>query len=511
MKRSFMLFAVFMACFSLFAENHEAHSCLEYAKVMFPNYDENPDDDILEIVWDDPVLSEVTQFDDDFIPDWFEHFEFADGNYGYDEEFLQEHGGRVGKIISMNPDSTYGLGCSGTLIGENYFLTAGHCANIANVGVLFGYQIADLYEDNDGTNHPTYPRVSLTGYLNDNGNYILYEDPGSEYSDVTEHPAYFPIDKNFQYRYNDDYSVENGLAKVGWISEEDNIAQYAETILWPNDDPDGEEIGKIDYAIYKLESKIDFSQSNEPIPPSKWLDPWSWVSENNQDDEIPDKPWRLLDNTNGKRGWARVNTGVLQENSTLSIIGFPGVASESVGNINYSGLKVVNNGSVDNDQYRGYAFSGDYEEDLLIFKDADIQTWHSGSSVIDYSGKLAGLVAWFGCAPGGWDEWSRIMQNIKNEYITLQRPATNYATPMWKICRASQIIKNAAKDTDCNGRIDWQDFIFATRLGLSQYINIGIDFNLIKNFEIPTTVEEIHIHRFDMDQKKVVTETKEIP
>ena len=511
MKRSLILIPMLIVCVGLFAENHEAHSCLEYAKVMFPNYDENPDDDIVEIVWEDPVLSEVTQFDDDLIPYWFEHLEFADGSEGYSKEFLQEHGGRVGKIIFMNSDSTHDLGCSGTLIGENYFLTAAHCAVPANVGVLFGYQIADINEDNH-ISPIDYPRVSLRGYLNDNGNYILYGDPGSEYSDVTEHPAYFQIDKNFQYRYNNDYSVENGWAKVGWISEEDNIAQYAETIPWPNDDPDGEEIGKIDYAIYKLESKIDFSQSNEPLPPSGWSDPWSWVSENNQDDERPDEPWRLLDNTNGARGWARVNTRVLQENSTLSIIGFPSVASESIGNIPYPGLKVVNSGSVYNGKGRGKAIA-DHEEDLLIFQDADIQINHSGSPLIDHSERIAGLVVWMDCAPGGWAEWYKIMQNIKNNYMTLQRPAKNYATPMWKICRASQIIKNAAKDMDCNGRIDWWDYIFSAEIELAQSINVVIDFNFIKikNLEIPTTVEEIHIRRYDMDQKKVVTETREIP
>ncbi|MBO4699891.1 hypothetical protein J5690_09860 [bacterium] len=74
-----------------------------------------------------------------------------------------------------------------------------------------------------------------------------------------------------------------------------------------------------------------------------------------------------------------------------------------------------------------------------------------------------------------------------------------------------QIVKDAARDQDCNGLIDWQDLILYIKSKLTQFVNIGIGSHLIHNFEIPTTVEEIQIHKIDTDQKKVVTETKEIP
>ena len=66
MKRSFMLFAVFMACFGLFAEGNPAtplpHTCLDY--VNSPS---------------------------NFIPSWFEHLEFADKEgLDYNKEFLQD-------------------------------------------------------------------------------------------------------------------------------------------------------------------------------------------------------------------------------------------------------------------------------------------------------------------------------------------------------------------------------------------------------------------------------------
>ena len=454
MKKFFVLVGILFVCASLFAN---AHQCSMYAEIENGNFNN---------------IS--------FIPDWFEHLELADNNeqYGYDEEFLREHGGRVGKIVFMN-SLTPVLGCSGTLIGNNYFLTAAHCASTANIGVLFGYQKADLETSDDDeisdddSDTPEYPRVSLKGYLNNDDEYIRYDedypDIDVEYHDFDEHPAYFRIAGDNP----DDGTVENG-----WTMSDDDT-------------------DKVDYAIYKLHKN---AQQHEP---EKVEDPWPWRSVNNQDDERPEKPWRLLDNTNGKRGWARVNPVVQLQGSPLNIIGHPWVAAIFDGQDTLPGIKVVNAGSVADGKAHG--LSKEYEEDLLIFKDADIQKLHSGSPVIDYSGRIAGVVVWFGCAPG--EAWDKI-----EEDVTLQnKSAENFATPMWKICKVSQIIKNLAKDMDCNGTIDWWDFINSARIDFSHFINTGIEFDLIKDFVIPTTVEEIHIQRIDMDQKKVITETREIP
>ena len=454
MKRSFVLFVILMMSLNLFAEgvSKGAKECSVYAGIENGN------------------LNNIS-----FIPDWFDHLEKADNNSGYSKDFLQQHGGRVGKIVAMN-SSTPVLGCSGTLIGNNYFLTAAHCAVPANVGVLFGYQKADLENSDDDeisdddSDTLEYPRVSLKGYLNNDDEYIRYDedypDTDVEYHDFDQHPAYFRIAGDNP----DDGTVENG---------------------WTMSDNDSD---KVDYAIYKLHKN---AQQHEP---EKVEDPWPWRSVNNQDDGRPDEPWRLLDNTNGKRGWARVNTAVQQPGHPLNIIGHPWVASIFDGQDTLPGIKVVNSGSVVNGQYHG--LSKEYEEDILVFKDADIQKLHSGSPVLDYHGKIAGVVVWFGCAPGNnWD------------IVPPTDTAENYATPMWRICAVSQIIKNAAKDMDCNGVIDWWDFVFSAEIELAQSINVVIDFNFIKikNLEIPTTVEEIHIRRYDMDQKKVVTETREIP
>ena len=421
-----------------------------------------------------------------FIPDWFDHLEKADNNSGYSKDFLQQHGGRVGKIVVKISDYMYDLGCSGTLIGEGYFLTAAHCAVPANVGVLFGYQKADLessdddeyYDDDDETNDNDsiameYPRVSLKGYLNNDDEYIRYDEDYSdidvEYHDFDEHPAYFRIAGDNPY----DGTVENGWT----MSDDDN--------------------DKVDYAIYKLQINIQGSE------PEKVEDPWPWRSVNNQDDERPEKPWRLLDNTNGKRGWARVNTAVQLPGSPLNIIGHPRVATIFDGQDTHHGIKVVNAGSVANGQYRG--LSKKYEEDLLVFKEADIQTWHSGSPVIDYSGRLAGVVVWFGCAPGeAWDQ-------IENNEVLQNQSAENYATPMWKICKVSQIIKNAAKDMDCNGIIDWIDFVTEIASKLRNIDVLGLRGNLINNFNVSPLASEVQNYRYDLTLDKVIPETKELP
>ncbi|MBR0271982.1 MAG: trypsin-like peptidase domain-containing protein, partial [Methanobrevibacter sp.] len=460
MKRILILLGILFVCTGLFAE---AHECSMYAEIEKGN------------------LNNIS-----FIPDWFEHLELANNNenYGYDEEFLREHAGRVGKIVFMN-SSTPVFGCSGTLIGNNYFLTAAHCASAANVGVLFGYQKADLensdndeyddddeISDDDSDNMPEYPRVSLKGYLNNDEKYIRYDedypDIDVEYHDFDQHPAYFRIAGDNP----DDGTVENG---------------------WTMSDDDSD---KVDYAIYKLH------ENAQQYEPEKVEDPWPWRSVNNRDDGIPEKIWRLLDNTNGKRGWARVNTDVQQHGSPLYIIGHPWVANIFDGQDTHPGIKVVNAGSVADGQARG--LSKEYEEDLLIFKDADIQKLHSGSPVIDYSGRVAGVVVWFGCAPGG--AWDKI-----EEDVTLQnKSAENFATPMWRICKVSQIIKNAAKDMNCNGRIDWWDIL--DRFKGSIIINpVIIDNFLIDRFGIHPIPLDLKNYRYDETQQKVVTETREIP
>ena len=476
MKKYFILFVILMVTLNLFAEgvSKGAKECSVYAGIENGN------------------LNNIS-----FIPDWFDHLEKADNNSGYSKDFLQQHGGRVGKIVAMN-SSTPLLGCSGTLIGEDYFLTAAHCAVPANAGVLFGYQKADLeindndeYDDDDeisddSDNMTEYPRVSLKGYLDENGIYRRYgeEVPDMDiYSDFTKHPAYFPLTDEDVYINYDDGSIENG-----WEMTDDDM-------------------DKVDYAIYKLGRN-----SNHTLP-AKDYDPWPWRSENNQPSqnnqsstntfqEVLFRPWELPDNTNGKRGWARVNTAVQQPGDPLNIIGHPGVATIFDGQYTLPGIKVVNAGSVVNGQYHG--LSKKYEEDILVFKDADIQTWHSGSPVIDYSGRIAGVVVWFGCAPG--EAWYKI-----EEDVTLQnKSAENFATPMWKICKVSQIIKNAAQDMNCNDRIDWWDILDLLK-GLIIINPVIIDDLLIDRFGIHPIPLDLKNYRYDVTQQKVVKETKEIP
>ena len=143
MKRILILAWVVIICVGLFAEGvpKGAKVCSVYQEIygeVINNTFNNSDGHI------------------PFISDWFDHLEEADDNSGYNEEFLQEHGGRVGTLVVEKEapncvrygDKCYITRCSGTLIGNNYFLTAGHCAldGEKNVGVLFGYQKADIEE-----------------------------------------------------------------------------------------------------------------------------------------------------------------------------------------------------------------------------------------------------------------------------------------------------------------------------------------------------------------------------
>ena len=414
MKRIFVLVGMLVICLSLFAEGNprEPHTCNSYLQ---------------------PPTT--------FVPDWFEYLEFADNNISdYNAEFLQEHGGRAGTIVFQVQDDRYPMingryftGCSGTLIGKKYFITAGHCAvtnverdfptndgtetitldaNIKNVGVLFGYQIADLYEDNDMT-HPTYPRASLYGYLDENEIYRYYTTP----SNFMEHSAYFPIIEN---NCNEDGSVEHGWGNVYWTDENGNtVIRSATGIGWP-DDVTGQTLGETDYAIYELGIN-----SNQKLPFEDY-DPWPWDSDNNQLSTTPEEAWELPDNTNGYRGWAMLNTSILRSNSDINIIGFPGVATAFDGRTVLRGLKVVNAGHVVDGAAKARAHT--YDEDILVFKDADIYFGNSGSSVIDSSGRLAGVVSWSGC-------FHRTNRDIMPPALPF---AKNYATPIWKICRVSQ-------------------------------------------------------------------------
>ena len=500
MWKSFILVVILVVTLALFAEgsSKEPHTCLDYDHAR-------------------QQVGEIHNWGINFISDWFDHLEEADDNSDYSKDFLQEHGGRAGTLVyrykiendvdceesddnyEENDDDPweYGVMCSGTLIGENYFLTAGHCAvtkketqdgcaKIKHLGVLFGYQKADLedndedYEINDDDSLDLeYPRVSLKGYLNNDNDYILYDDPESEYPNYTEHPAYFPLSDDDIYN---DGSVEHG---------------------WKMNDNDSD---KVDYAIYKLEIN-----SNQKLP-FEDDDPWLWYSDNNQlfQSTLPINlvaPWQLPDNTNGHRGWARVNTEVLPTGSTLNVIGHPGVATIFDGKDSLRGIKIVNAGSVIDGATKRNAHS--YKEDVLVFERADIWYGNSGSSVIDYSGRLAGVVAWFGCFEGGNGGGPK--NNIVIPPLIPIYPvplnATNYATPMWRICQVSQIIKNAAKDMDCNGRIDWWDEMEKLR-SFSGIIKIGDIWFGDLDFSSSANVKN---YRYDSTQQKVVTETSEIP
>ena len=540
MKRSFMLFAVFVACFGLFAEgvSKGAKVCSLYTEIyeeMQNGTFDNSDGHI------------------PFISDWFDHLEEADDNSSYSKDFLQEHGGRVGTLVVEKDvpkcvrygNKCYITKCSGTLIGKNYFLTAGHCAvdGEKNVGVLFGYQKADIessdddeYDDDDeeisddDNDALEYPRVSLRGYLDKKGIYRRYgeEVPDMDiYSNFMEHPAYFPIVDDYV-DCNPDGSVEHGWKHICTKKDneendddhdddneqDDSDVEYllAENIPWPN--AAGEVLGKMDFAIYKLDQNHDLFPENAE-------DPWPWYSENNQPSQnnqssnntfqaVLFRPWELPDNTNGKRGWARVNTAVQQTGSTLNIIGHPDVVTIPDGTGISKGLKIVNAGSVDNG--KGHAPAQHFDEDLLIFKDADIWFGNSGSSVIDYSGRLAGVVTWFGCIPGLPEDAPYLYQMPPIEPIDPipLLNATNYATPMWKICRASHIIKSAAQDMNCNGRIDWWDLLDLFK-GLIIINPVIVDDLLIDRFGIHPIPLDLKNYRYDVTQQKVITETREIP
>jgi hypothetical protein len=328
----------------------------------------------------------------------------------------------------------------------------------------------------------------------------IYGQPGSEYSSFKEHPAYFPINKS-QYSYNNDRSVESGWANVGWFSKEQNIPQSAENLTWPIGDPNGKKLGKIDYAIYELGRNASLNL------PANEHDPWPWLSDNNQasPQTFPHnlyKPWALPDNTNGFRGWTRVTTRRLAENTLISVMGFAGV----VNNGPYYGVNIVNSG-----YFVGYenelAFAE--REDVLIFKDADLMPGNSGSSVIA-NNLLAGVAAWTDCAPGGMANWPSIAADILLNPGDYNRPAKNYASPMWKICRASRVIKNLARDQNCNGRDDWWDFMLSAPFlpgNISEWL-VGIGGNVFGALEPSSLSIPVKNYRYDKNLKKVLVDKK---
>lgn len=69
MKKCFILSAILLAFLTLFAEGTPkgAHTCLAYAKAMFPDYKIGNVN-----VWS--VIDPFNQLDVNFIPNWFDHF-----------------------------------------------------------------------------------------------------------------------------------------------------------------------------------------------------------------------------------------------------------------------------------------------------------------------------------------------------------------------------------------------------------------------------------------------------
>lgn len=113
--------------------------------------------------------------------DW-QDVEQYDGSLGVSTSFVESHEKAVG-VIRYNRDK-YGnfdeKQCTGTLFGNHYFLTAGHCidASRTNPEVFFYYQI-----DNNGNLPDTsvnaigrydVERVVERQYYRDNGRYIDY-------------------------------------------------------------------------------------------------------------------------------------------------------------------------------------------------------------------------------------------------------------------------------------------------------------------------------------------------
>ena len=414
------------------------------------------------------------------------------------------------------------------MIGKNYFITAGHCAvigtkkpnglisRIENIGVLFGYQIADTEGDNN-RNRYTYPRVSLDGFLNELGNYRPYTI-FEEYHDYTEHPAYFPIKKGCNIDgsiehgwgrkcpmeededYDDDYDDydDDEYGDIEYDDSDDETSTVADLIRFANF-PIITATNKVDYAIYKLDKNNDLAYPEDVEDPWPWISPDNQLSTNSlQSDQV--KPWKLTDNTNGARGWERVNTAVLQKDSSINIIGGPAHAKYTANDTDFPGLKVVNSGRVENGKGRDKGIRDDHYEDILILKNADAQIGHSGSSVIDDSGRLAGLVSWIGCAPG--NNW-----NI----VSPTEVATTYATPIWRICQVSQIIKDVSRDQNCDGIIDWKDFVAEMASLLRNIDVLGLRGHLINNFTLSSSTSEVQNYRYDPTQQKVVTETNELP
>lgn len=72
----------------------------------------------------------------------FQDVQLYDGSYGVPVSFVDAHEGPVGYHVEP--------GCSGTLVSNNVFLSAGHCGYRVGDTVRFGYQLDDAGSPQNG-------------------------------------------------------------------------------------------------------------------------------------------------------------------------------------------------------------------------------------------------------------------------------------------------------------------------------------------------------------------------